>query len=146
MGGFIERLNTPKSVAVVLGLFLVVNGFLFYRYQLADPPGYEPTEDPGSQQVIGPPGYQLFGRPPATASLTSTTEPGVAAPKILASTSALVTQKPLYERLVGAALKELVLAPQEDATEASDEVIADNTPVGTTPPENVEDISDPPPP
>jgi len=30
----IEKLNNPKSVFVVLALLLVVNGLLFYRYQL----------------------------------------------------------------------------------------------------------------
>jgi len=145
MGGFLEKLNTPKSVAVVLGFLLVVNGFLFYRYQLAEPPGYEPPEAPGSQQVVGPPNYQLSGRPPTTASLTTTTEPGVAAPRIpasLASTSAPIYQKPVHERLVGAALKELVPGHQEDATEASNEVIVDNTPLEITPPENAEDTSE----
>ncbi len=29
---FLERLNTPKAVAVALVLFLAVDGFLFYRY------------------------------------------------------------------------------------------------------------------
>ena len=31
----LERLNTPKAVAVVLVLFLSLDSFLFYRYQQA---------------------------------------------------------------------------------------------------------------
>ncbi|CAA9293115.1 MAG: hypothetical protein AVDCRST_MAG93-4052 [uncultured Chloroflexia bacterium] len=33
MTRFLDKLNTPQAVAVVLMFFLVVNGFLFYRYQ-----------------------------------------------------------------------------------------------------------------
>lgn len=36
MARFLEKLNTPKAVVVVLVFFLVVNGFLYYRHQLAD--------------------------------------------------------------------------------------------------------------
>jgi hypothetical protein len=31
--GFSKKLNTPVAVVVILVLFLVVDGFLFYRYQ-----------------------------------------------------------------------------------------------------------------
>lgn len=30
---FFEKLNTPRTVGVALAFFLLVNGFLFYRYQ-----------------------------------------------------------------------------------------------------------------
>ena len=33
MIGVFEKLNTPVAVVVTLVLFLIVNGFLFYRYQ-----------------------------------------------------------------------------------------------------------------
>ena len=35
---FLEKLNTPRAVIVVLVLFLGVDGFLFYRYQLIELP------------------------------------------------------------------------------------------------------------
>ncbi len=38
----LERLNTPVAVATVLVVFLVINGFLLYRYQrqLTEPPTF----------------------------------------------------------------------------------------------------------
>jgi hypothetical protein len=32
----VDKLNTPRAVAIVLVLFLVVDGLLYYRYQLAE--------------------------------------------------------------------------------------------------------------
>jgi hypothetical protein len=38
MGGFLDQLNKPKSLVVVLVLTLVVDSFLLYRYRLMEPP------------------------------------------------------------------------------------------------------------
>ena len=62
---FLERLNTPIAVALVLVLFLVVDGFLLYRHQLklgeppaanAPPAATEPqdTEAPSSASLRKP--------------------------------------------------------------------------------------------
>lgn len=61
--GFIDKLNTPVAVVVVLVLFLAVDGFLSYRYQqhlqsagngatnrptaVTDPVAAEETSSPG---------------------------------------------------------------------------------------------------
>jgi len=36
---FFEKLNTPVAAVVALAIFLVLDGFLWYRYQQAPPPG-----------------------------------------------------------------------------------------------------------
>jgi len=33
MGNFLDKLNTPRALIIVLVPFLIVDGFLFYRYQ-----------------------------------------------------------------------------------------------------------------
>ena len=37
MGGFLHKLNKPKTLVVVLALTLVVDSFLLYRYRLIEP-------------------------------------------------------------------------------------------------------------
>ncbi len=82
---FFEKINNPITVAVVLVLFLVVDGFLFYRYQASIPdpgnvtatqpetvPSSLPTEETSSLLEQGE---------PTTASETNTAEETVSSPE-----------------------------------------------------------------
>ncbi|MCA1731665.1 MAG: hypothetical protein LC751_20370 [Actinobacteria bacterium] len=61
---FLENLNRPATVLWILGLLIIVNGFLFYRYQVKVPNtdeassgNKETTSSAGSSTEIGGAGY-----------------------------------------------------------------------------------------
>src|SRR5215218_6926236 len=76
MRSLLERLNSPVAVLVVLVLFLVVDGFLFYRYQ-------QSLQTPGSDvgtPSVGETTSSLQGEP-TTAKTTPAPEKGATTAK-----------------------------------------------------------------
>jgi hypothetical protein len=80
-----EKLNTPMTVAVVLVLFLVVDGFLFYRYQASIPDTDNVTatqpETVPSSLLTEETSSLLEQGEPTTASETNITEESISSPE-----------------------------------------------------------------
>jgi hypothetical protein len=121
--GFIEKLNTLGAVVIVLALFLVINGFLLYRYQQSLPDaGDVSTTQPDTGLASAPTegvSAPLEREEPTTTAGETTTEGTASSPP----TTGEANEPWLVIRVVGAPAW---LRVQEDGQA----VLAQNAPAG----------------